>query len=202
MKTIFAVLALLVASCCAVPAPMKSLDAPEQTVMMPEKGEAPIEESHKWTKGEEKMVEETSGEFWIPFWDFFSNVFSKKEELPTPNNEVRMAKPVPMLKKPQRADFDNSDEFLEELNTFHFGESSESRELVQVESQEVRHANHKAPEHVRDAIIYNKVMPKREDYDDYGDFLEETNRHMMGTVVHKKAEPKVKSTWSSWFGKW
>ena len=58
-------------------------------------------------------------------------------------------------------------------------------------------------EHVKDAILYNKVMPKREDFSDYGDFLEATNRHMMGSpVMHKKSHSKVKSTWNSWFGKW
>jgi len=194
MKTIIAVLALLVASCCAVPAPMK-------TVNMVMKGEAPMEENHRWTKDEnvEMAPQESEGEFWVPFWDFFSNMFSQTEELPEANNEVRMASPERELKRPERAEFDNSDEFLEELNHFHFGSSEEARELVEVDSEEVRHANYKTPEHVRDAILYNKVMPKRGDFEDYGDFLEETHRHLMGPV-QKKAEPK--STWNSWFGGW
>ena len=49
------------------------------------------------------------------------------------------------LKRPERAEFDNSDEFLEELNHFHFGSSEEARELVEVDSEEVRHANYKTP---------------------------------------------------------
>ena len=50
-----------------------------------------------------------------------------------------------VLKRPERAEFDNSDEFLEELNHFHFGSSEEARELVEVDSEEVRHANYKTP---------------------------------------------------------
>jgi len=166
--------------------------APEQMIVMPEKGEAPMREDQQWTKGKENP-EETQGVFWVPFWDFFSGMFSRKEELPKPNNEVRMAKPVHAIKKPQRAEFDSSDEFLEELNTFHFGES-ESHELVDVDSHEARHANYKMPEHVRDAVLYNKVLPRRADFSDYGEFLEETNRHLMAP-----AQPKAKKTW---FGYW
>jgi len=191
MKTVIAVLALLVASCCAVPAPVK-----QSAPILLQKGEAPVEEYV------EMAPEEPTGVFWVPFWDFFSNMFSKKEELPEPNNEVRMARPARLHKKPERAEFDNSDEFLDELNHFHFGSSEETRDLVEVDSEEVRHANYKAPEHVRDAILYNHVMPKRADFEDYGEFLEETHRHLMTPHVHKKAEPKVKSTWNSWFGKW
>lgn len=205
MKIIFAVLALLVASSFAAPVektlgPANKAQAP--VLILPEKGEAPIKEEEQWSKGEENTKPSAeSGELWIPFWDFFSNLFSKKALLPTPNNEVKMAKPA--QKKPVRGDFDTSDEFLEELNVYHFGESEESRDLVEVDSNEVRHANYKAPEHVRDAILYNKVMPKKEDYDDYGDFLEATNRNLMGpTVVHKKKKPAMKSTWTGWFNKW
>jgi len=161
-------------------------------VVMPEKGEAPMREDHKLTKGNESP-QEAQGVFWVPFWDFFSGMFSKKEELPKPNNEVRMARPVDAIKKPQRAEFDSSGEFLEELNDYLFGES-QSNELVDVESNEARHANYKAPEHVRDAILYNKVLPRRADFSDYGEFLEETNRHLMAP-----AQPKAKKTW---FGMW
>jgi len=187
MKTIIAVLALLVASCCAAPAPMeKSVDAHEPMLTLPQKGEAPMSEE--------------KGEFWIPFWDFFSNMWSTEKAMPTANNEVRMAKPVNEIKKePMRAEFDDSDEFLEEVNKFHFGESAESRELVDVDSKEARHANYKTPEHVKDAIVYNKVMPHRGDFDDYGEYLQETSRHMMEPM---KAAPKAKSTWGSWFKMW
>jgi len=105
--------------------------------------------------------------------------------------------------RPNRANFDDSGEFLEAENVYHFGESEEVQELVNVDSDEIRRSPHKAPEHVKDAILYGKVLPRQEDFSDYGDFLEATNRHMMGSpVVHKKPQPKVKSTWNSWFGKW
>merc|ERR1711931_162576 len=157
-------------------------------MITPIKGDAPMEKQHMVTKGEQNEVEEATGEVWIPFWDFFSSFFSKKE---TPKsettlkatNEINEVKPEPR-KIPVRDHHEDSGEFLQELNTYHFGESEEEQE------------------HVKVAILYNKVLPKRDDFSDYGDFLEATNNHLMGSpVITKKAEPKVKSSWNSWFGK-
>merc|ERR1712002_122721 len=205
MKTLFAIFALFLVSCYAAPAPAdKSINrvdkTPEPVIILPEKGEAPIKEEPPIGKGEENAhnavkEDETEGEFWIPFWDTFSGWFSKKEELPSSNNEVKMAKPAPVLKKPQRADFDDSHEFLEELNTYHFG-PEESRELVNVEDQEARYAVRRTPEHVKDAELYGKVMPRKEDYDDYGEYLSKSSDHIMAPEVQKT---KPKSTWYSWF---
>jgi len=207
MKTIFAILALLVASCYAAPAKEGNapvlLDKPaESPMVLPVKGEAPIKPV-ELVKGDENALEEEKGEFWIPFWDFFSGLFTtKREELPKSNNEMRMAKADPINKRPNRADFDDSGEFLEAENIYHFGESEETQELVQVDSEEVRYANYKAPEHVKDAILYGKVMPKQSDFSDYGDFLEASSRHLMEPVVavKSKAQPKIKKTWNTWFG--
>jgi len=197
MKTLFAIFALFVVSCYAAPAPA---DKTEAVLIVPQKGEAPIKEEPLPIKGDnaENAVteEETSGEFWIPFWDEISGWFSKKEELPTSNNEVKMAKPVP--KKPMRADFDDSHEFLEELNVYHFG-PEESQELVAAANhEESRNALHKTPGHVKDALVYNKVnMPRADDYEDYGEYLSKTSHRLMAPEVQAT---KPKSTWYSWFG--
>lgn len=197
MKTTFAVLALLVACCYAAPAE-KSFKKADQEMITPIKGEAPMEEAQMWTKDEQNSVEES--EVWIPFWNLFSSWFTK-EESPKTNELIMSAKPEPK-QKPVREHFDDSGEFLEEMNVYHFGESEEEQQLVSVDSDEIRRSPHKAPEHVKDAILYNKVMPKRDDFSDYGEFLEATNRHMMGSPVMHKAQPKVKSTWNSWYSKW
>jgi len=236
MKTTFAVLAVLVVCSYAAPAPAeKALKKADQEMITPIKGDAPMEKQHTVTKGEQNDVEEATGEVWIPFWDFFSSFFSKKETPKTEmtlgaTNEINEVKPSPCecetckrcercrrgdrcercngcnrpepRKIPVRDHYEDSGEFLQELNTFHFGESEEEQQLVDVDSDEIRRSPHKAPEHVKDAILYNKVLPKREDFSDYGDFLEATNNHLMGSpVMAKKAEPKVKSSWNSWFGK-
>jgi len=207
MKTTFAVLAVLVVCSYAAPAPAeKALKKADQEMITPIKGDAPMEKQHMVTKGEQNEVEEATGEVWIPFWDFFSSFFSKKETPKTETtlkatNEINEVKPEPR-KIPVRDHYEDSGEFLQELNTYHFGESEEEQQLVEVDSDEVRRSPHKAPEHVKDAILYNKVLPKRDDFSDYGDFLEATNNHLMGSpVITKKAEPKVKSSWNSWFGK-
>jgi len=200
MKTTFVVLAIMVACTYAAPAPgEKVLQKAEQDMITSVKGEAPMEEPKVITKGEQNTIEE-SGEVWIPFWDFFSSFF--KDEPKPETNVIKSTKPEPRP-RPNRANFDDSGEFLEAENVYHFGESEEVQELVNVDSDEIRRSPHKAPEHVKDAILYGKVLPRQEDFSDYGDFLEATNRHMMGSpVVHKKPQPKVKSTWNSWFGKW
>jgi len=186
---------------CAYAAPAlegKALKKADQGMMTLVKGDAPMEEA-KPIKGEQNTVEE-SGKLWIPFWDFFSSLW--KEEPKPETNEIESAKPEPR-NRPDRADFDDSGEFLEAENVYHFGESEETQELVNVDSDEIRRSPYKAPEHVKDAILYNKILPKKEDFSDYGEYLEATNRHMMGSpVVHKQAQPKVKSSWNSWFGKW
>jgi len=189
---IFAVLALFVACCYAAPANKENL--------APMKGEAPLEELTTVTKGEQNTVEEeTTGEVWIPFWSYISSWFNK-EEAPK-HNEIKSAK-AETPKKPTREHFDDSGEFLEELNTYHFGESEEELKLVHVDSEEIRRSPHKPAEHVKDAILYNKVLPKRGDFSDYGDFLEASNRHIMGSPVSEKNDQaKVKSTWNTWFGK-
>ena len=47
--------------------------------------------------------------------------------------------------RPNRANFDDSGEFLEAENVYHFGESEEVQELVNVDSDEIRRSPHKAP---------------------------------------------------------
>lgn len=185
MKTIFAVLALLVACSYAAPAPGNLI-----------KGDAHMEEPMELTKGEQNTVE--TGEMWIPFWGYISSWFKSE---PKPVEETNEIKPEPR-QRPNREDFEDSGEFLEAENTFHFGESEEEQQLVHVDSEEVRRSPFKKPAHVKDALLYGKVLPKEEDFSDYGDFLEATNRHLMGPKVVKKAAPKVKSTWNTWFSKW
>jgi len=183
MKTVFAIFALLAVTCYAAPALEKS-----KTL----KYEQPL------TKGEAHMQSAVQPEskFWIPFWDYVSGWFSQKQELPTSNNEVKMAKAVeptylPNLKK---EDFEDSHEFLEEMNNQLF-EVEESQELKSVHSEEARFIHHKTPEHVRDAVIHNKVnMPQKHNFEDYGDFLEETSHHLLGRA--EKAKPK--SLWDFW----
>merc|ERR1712243_316874 len=94
-----------------------------------------------------------------------------------------------------KEDFYDSHEFLEEMNNHLFTETEESQELKEVHSEEARFMRHKTPEHVRDAVIHNKVnMPQRDNFEDYGDFLEETSHHFLGRA--EKAKPK--SLWDFW----
>jgi len=81
MKTVFAIFALLAVTCYAAPALEKS-----KTL----KYEQPL------TKGEAHMQSAVQPEskFWIPFCDYVSGWFSQKQELPTSNDEVKMAKAV------------------------------------------------------------------------------------------------------------
>lgn len=191
MKAIFAILALLVAT---------SYAAPAKILEIPTKGESPLK--HDVLKGDAAV--QVKGELWIPFWGFFSNMFTKKQ-IPVHNDEMKLAKAVnepPKREAPKEADFDTSAELLEAQSVHFFGVSSEETELPKVDSDEVRLGNYRAPEHVRDALLYGKVMPKRADFSDYGDFLEETNKHLMMPVVHKVVEEPAKSSWSSWFSWW
>jgi len=190
MKTVFAIFALLAVTCYAAPALEKS-----KTL----KYDQPL------TKGEAHMQNavEPESKFWIPFWDYVSGWFSQKQELPTSNNEVKMAKPVDPTYLPNvnKEDFKDSHEFLEEMNNRLYTETEESQELKEVHSEEARFMHHKTPEHVRDAVIHHKVnMPKRDDYKDYGDFLEETSHRLLGRA--QKAKPaekaKPKSLWDLW----
>jgi len=187
MKTVFAIFALLAVTCYAAPALEKS-----KTL----KYDQPL------TKGEAHMhnAVEPESKFWIPFWDYVSGWFSQKQELPTSNNEVKMAKAVDPTYPPtylpnlNKEDFADSHEFLEEMSNQLF-DTEESRELKEVHSEEARFMHYKTPEHVRDAVIHDKVdMPKRADYDDYGDFLEKTSHSLLGRA--EKAKPK--SLWDFW----
>jgi len=184
MKTIFAIFALLAVTCFAAPALEKSKAL---------KYDQPL------TKGEAHMQNavEPESKFWIPFWDYVSGWFSQKQELPTSNNEAKMAKAVEptFLPNIKRHEFDDSHEYLEEVNNHLFGEEEETQELKEVHSEEARLMNYKTPEHVRDAVIHNKVsMPKRANFEDYGDFLEETSHRLLGRA--EKAKPK--SLWDFW----
>merc|ERR1712168_41219 len=151
MKTIFAIFALLAVTCYAAPALEKSKTLKYEY-------DVPL------TKGEAHMQNEPEGKFWIPFWDYVTGWFSKKQELPTSNNEMKMAKPVEPTYLPNlnKDDYEDSHEFLEEINNRLFTVKEETQELKEVHSDEVRYMNYKTPEHVRDAVIHGKVnVPKR-----------------------------------------
>jgi len=212
MKYVLALVALLVASSYA--APGKILELPntedpmvetlannpvkEEHPMVIPKGEEPMN-SVKVTKGNENAIVEDKPEFWIPFYDFFSTIFQKK--LPSPNAETKSLPGKAMRVKPNRDEFDDYNDYLDAHSDYLMkgsGESEESAQLVDTNSEEDRGkiVRFEHPEHVKDALLYNKVkMPNKAEFADYGDFLEKTNERLMpGPKTTEKP-----SFWSKWF---
>jgi len=174
---------------------------PVREMVIP-KGEEPMNRA-RVTKGNENAIVEDKPEFWIPFYDFFATIFQKK--MPTPNAESKSLPLKQKRLKPNRDEFDDYNDYLDAHNDYLMKsseESEESAELVNGNSEEdkAKFVHHKHPEHVKDALLYNKVaMPHRAEFEDYGEYLEETNDHLMPATKKSAEKP---SYWSKWFSSW
>jgi len=172
----------------------------------PMKGEGalmPVYDGINEEPKEVNQVVEPESEFWNPFYDLLSLVFAPAPtQLPKANNKMRMArssrstrrKRVP---KPHRSNFDNSGEYLDAHNNHLFGSQESAEDLVNPNSEEDKAARNPMKDHIRDTLLYNKVMPDRDAFDDYDSYITSFNNHLMSPV--KKANKKPRSIWGSWF---
>ena len=83
--------------------------------------------------------------------------------MPNLNPLLTPFRPEPR-QRPNRENFDDSGEFLEAENIYHFGESEEEQQLVVVDSDEVRRAPHKASVRTKLEVIKDHAYSYTEEF--------------------------------------
>jgi len=142
-----------------VPAPVKHDESPV-VVLPPVQPEQPAKSSEE-------------AEFWNPFNEWWSWTPQDKRLDQATNSllEMRIANPKMAPIAPKQENYVDYGAFLDAHSVFLHGEEKQLPKLVDVEGDEHRLMGQQLPEHAMDALVHDKILPERDDFEDYGEFL-------------------------------